>query len=266
MHASLFRAFVFAAALLLLVPACRRGASQSSASSPSPVVVVVTATPSASASASSGSPESLVTADPALASQRNAARRSRRIGETDRTRSVGHTASVSAAGEVPEGTILRVAFDQTISSATAHIGDRIRGRLLDDLVDDAGRVAAPAGARVEGSVEDAAPSGRLSGQARLAFRLTDLDVGGRDVPVATSEYRHVSESHTRHDAEYIAGGAAVGALVGQLVGRDTSSTLKGAAAGAAAGTGAAAATGAADVEIQAGRTVAFTLQRPLRLR
>jgi hypothetical protein len=54
-------------------------------------------------------------------------------------------------------------------------------------------------------------------------------------------------------------------LHGQVLGCDSQSTLLGAAAGAAAVTGAAAATGQLDFEIQAGRTVAFTLEEPMRL-
>ena len=256
--------------LVLVAAGCRRDNSQASGTAANPVVVVVTATPAPSA-AEAAAP--VVSADPMIASQRNAARRrSHRPADSAAVRGepaerTGGTASISRAGaEVPAGTILRVAFDQTISSANSRPGDRIRGRLLDDLLDDDGRVAAPAGTRVEGRIENAAASGRLSGTAQLAFRLTDLFAGGRDIPISSSVYRNEGESHTRHDAEYIAGGAAVGALVGQLVGRDTQSTLKGAAAGAAAGTGVAAATGAQNIEIQAGRTVAFTLEQPLRVR
>ena len=168
--------------------------------------------------------------------------------------------------EVPEGSILRVAFDRTISSATAKEGDTVRGQLLDDLTADDGVLVAPSGSRVSAKIERAVASGRLGGQAELAFRLVDVTpAGGRTVPVSTSAYEHHGESHTGHDATYIAGGAAVGALLGQLIGRDTKSTVIGTAAGAAAGTGAAAATGNLDVQVEAGRTVAFTLEQPLRL-
>jgi hypothetical protein len=169
--------------------------------------------------------------------------------------------------EVPAGSILRVAFDKTISTATATAGDTVSGETLDDLLAADGAVVAPSGSRVVGRIEQATASGRLGGQAALVFRLVELTPeGGRPVPISTSAYQRQGESHTKHDATYIAGGAAVGALLGQLLGKDTKSTVLGTAAGAAAGTGVAAATGQLDFEIQAGRTVAFTLEQPLRLR
>jgi hypothetical protein len=146
--------------------------------------------------------------------------------------------------EVPSRSILRVAFDKTISTATAKSEDTVAGELLDDLLAADGTVVAPSGSRVLGRVEQAAASGRLGGQAELSFRLVELTpTGGRPVPISTSAYQRKGEAHTKHDTEYIAGGAAVGALLGQILGRDSQSTLLGAAAGAAAGTGAAAATG-----------------------
>ena len=86
------------------------------------------------------------------------------------------------------------------------------------------------------------------------------------IPIQTSAYERVGQTHTKRNVEYIAGGAAVGAIVGQVLGRDSGSTLKGAAAGAAVGTGVAAATGDLDFTIDAGRTVAFTLEQPVRVR
>ncbi len=167
---------------------------------------------------------------------------------------------------MPTGTILRVAFEKTISTAAATPGETYRGELLDDVLAEDGTVVAPSGSRVVGKVENAVASGRLGGQAELKLRLVELATArGSSVPISTSAYERKGESHTKHDAEYIAGGAAVGALLGQLIGRDTKSTLEGAAAGAAAGTAVGAATGQLDFEIQAGRTVAFTLEQPIRL-
>ena len=249
----------------------RSEAQPAPASGPDPsapaVTPTLTATPQASALP--------VTADPIAVSQANAERRRQhRItpGESSPAASDkvgvprGDSREPPREHEVPEGTILRVAFDRTITSATAKAGDSTRGELLDDLVAADGVLVAPSGSRVAAKVEQATASGRLGGQAELVFRLSELTPsGGRTVPVSVSAYEQKGESHTRHDAGYIAGGAAVGALLGQIIGRDTKSTLLGTAAGAAAGTGAAAATGKDDVQVEAGRTVAFTLEQPVRL-
>jgi hypothetical protein len=167
---------------------------------------------------------------------------------------------------VPAGTILRVAFDEPISTATARTGDTVQGRVLDDVLAEDGSIVAASGSRVTGRIEHAVDSGKLGRPAELKFQLTELETRGGPVPIRTSSYERVGETHTKHNVEYIAGGAAVGAILGQVLGKDTQSTLKGAAAGAAIGTGVAAATGDLDFTIDAGRTVAFTLEEPIRIR
>jgi hypothetical protein len=218
----------------------------------------------------------VVTADPVVVSQRNATRRraaSQRKTTSDRSGRPGYSEekppaqqpSSARAHVVPEGTILRVAFDEPISTATAKIGDTVRGRVLDDVLADDGTVVAASGSRVVGKIENVIDSGKLARRAELRFRLTDLETRAGTVPIHTSAYERVGDPHTKRNVGYIAGGAAVGAIVGQVLGRDTDSTLKGAAAGAAVGTGVAAATGDLDFTIDAGRTVAFTLEEPLRI-
>jgi hypothetical protein len=221
----------------------------------------------------------VVTADPIVVSQRNAAKR-RTVRETRKTSSSATSstregrpgyseergAPARAAREIPQGTILRVAFDEPISTATAQVGDTVRGKLLDDVLADDGAVVASSGSRVTGKIEHVIDSGKLARPAELRFRLTDLETRSGMVPIQTSAYDRVGKTHTKRNVEYIAGGAAVGAIVGQVLGKDTESTLTGAAAGAAVGTGVAAATGDLDFTIDAGRTVAFTLEQPVRVR
>ena len=215
----------------------------------------------------------VVTADPVVVSQRNATRRraaSQRQTTSDRSGRPGYAEEkpppARAAQVVPEGTILRVAFDEPISTATAKIGDTVRGRVLDDVLADDGTVVAASGSRVVGKIENVIDSGKLARRAELRFRLTDLETRAGTVPISTSAYERIGDPHTKRNVGYIAGGAAVGAIVGQVLGKDTDSTLKGAAAGAAVGTGVAAATGDLDFTIDASRTVAFTLEEPLRVR
>ena len=215
----------------------------------------------------------VVTADPVVVSQRNATRRraaSQRQTTSDRSGRPGYAEEkpppARAERVVPEGTILRVAFDEPISTATAKIGDTVRGRVLDDVLADDGTVVAASGSRVVGKIENVIDSGKLARRAELRFRLTDLETRAGTVPISTSAYERIGDPHTKRNVGYIAGGAAVGAIVGQVLGKDTDSTLKGAAAGAAVGTGVAAATGDLDFTIDAGRTVAFTLEEPLRVR
>ena len=163
------------------------------------------------------------------------------------------------------GTPIPVVLRQTVATATARAGDHIDGELARDITVN-GRTVVPQGSRVAGRVVSVTPSGTLTQPAALDFTITELTTpAGARVPITTSHYRRKGETHTKHEAEYIAGGAAVGALLGQAIGRDTQSTLIGTAAGAAAGTGAAAATGKLDFQVEAGRTVSFTLRKATRV-
>ena len=264
---------ILTGALLAGSAACQRKATET-------VVVAPTAGPVPAAAYTpipglQPADTSVITADPVVVSQRNAVKRKTRRTTSSQTSTregrPGYSeerpaARAGAAREIPEGTILRVAFDEPISTATAQVGDSVRGRLLDDILADDGAVVAPSGSRVTAKIENVVSSGKLARPAELRFRLTELETRAGTVPIQTSAYDRVGKTHTKRNVEYIAGGAAVGAIVGQILGKDTDSTLKGAAAGAAVGTGVAAATGDLDFTVDAGRTVAFTLEQTVRVR
>jgi len=163
------------------------------------------------------------------------------------------------------GTRIPVTLGQTISTATARAGDHVEGELTRDITIN-GTVVAPKGSRVEGRIVSVSPAGALSGVASLDFTMTELiPPGGQPIPITTSHYSRKGQTHTKHEVEYIAGGAAVGALLGQALGRNTQSTVEGTAAGAAAGTAVSAATGKLDFQVEAGRVVTFTLRRTIRI-
>lgn len=279
-----------AGALVFGAVACKQKTTETTvATNPDAGAVTTTTTTTTTTSTSAGTltttgaafvppADTVITADPVVVSQRNATRRRAATQSRRSTTSTGRPGyseerpapqsapAASATREVPSGTIVRVAFDEPISTATAKEGDTLRGRLLDDLLDEGGRVAAASGNRVVARVEHAVDSGKLARPAELRFRLTEIETRGGMTPVQTSAYDRVGKTHTKRNVEYIAGGAAVGAIVGQVLGKDTESTLKGAAAGAAVGTGVAAATGDLDFTVDAGQTVAFTLEAPIRVR
>jgi hypothetical protein len=267
-----------AGALVFGAAACKK-TETTVATSPDAGAVTTTTTTTTTTTAELVPPTdtAVITADPVVVSQRNATRR-RAASQARSTTSTGRPGyseerpapqsapAPVAAREVPSGTIVRVAFDEPISTATAKVGDTVRGRLLDDLLDEGGRVAAPSGSRVVGTVEHVVDSGKLARPAELRFRLTEIETRGGMTAVQTSAYDRVGKTHTKRNVGYIAGGAAVGAILGQVLGKDTEGTLTGAAAGAAVGTGVAAATGDLDFTVDAGQTVAFTLEEPMRVR
>jgi hypothetical protein len=269
---------VLTAALVVGSAACQKK-TETAVVTAAPTAAPVAVAPATPVPGLQPADTSVITADPVVVSQRNAVKRraagqSRRSASAERSPREGRPGyseergappAARAAREIPRGTILRVAFDEPISTATAKVGDTVRGRLLDDILADDGTAAAASGSRVTGKIEHVVDSGKLARPAELRFRLTDLETKSGTVPIQTSAYDRVGKTHTKRNVEYIAGGAAVGAIVGQVLGKDTESTLKGAAAGAAVGTGVAAATGDLDFTIDAGRTVAFTLEQPVRV-
>jgi hypothetical protein len=272
------------AATLGLAAACRKTETTTTAAAVTPetgmttTTTTTTTTTSTAADASGLVPvdSAVVTADPVIVSQRNATRRRTASQAKPASSSSNRSGRPGSSEErlpparaervVPEGTILRVAFDEPISTATARIGDTVRGRVLDDVLADDGSIVAASGSRVVGKIENVVDSGKLARRAELKFRLTDLETRAGNAAIHTSAYERVGDPHTKRNVGYIAGGAAVGAILGQVLGQDTDSTLKGAAAGAAVGTGVAAVTGDLDFTIEPGRTVAFTLEEPLRVR
>ena len=83
---------------------------------------------------------------------------------------------------VPADTVISVVLDQTISSKTAHAGDKFSAT-IESPVDIEGKVAIPKGARADGVVKDAKAAGRFKGGATLALELTSVTVAGRDYEV-----------------------------------------------------------------------------------
>ncbi|HEX9149285.1 MAG TPA: hypothetical protein VF958_09015, partial [Thermoanaerobaculia bacterium] len=131
---------VLAGALVLGSAACQKRVET--------VVVVVTPTagpvPAAAYTPLPGlqpADTSPITADPIVVSQRNAVKR-RTATQSRKASSASASATregepaepLRAAKEIPQGTILRVAFDEAISSAMAKVGDTLRGKLLDDVL------------------------------------------------------------------------------------------------------------------------------------
>ena len=96
----------------------------------------------------------------------------------------GLTSVMGLASTIPPGTEVHVRLGQTIKSDKAKPGDVWMGTLASDLVVD-GVTIAKRGATVGGRVVDAQASGRPSGAAEIALKLTSVTVDGRPVPVLT---------------------------------------------------------------------------------
>ena len=116
-----------------------------------------------------------------------------------------------------------------MSSATAQVGNRFHGFLDQDVAAN-GRMMAPQGTKVFGVVSAVDSGSKMKGQPTLSVALTDIEVGGRVLPIKTQPLN--ASGGTASGAKKLVGGAAVGATIGAIAGGG-----EGAAIGAAVGTG-----------------------------
>jgi hypothetical protein len=100
----------------------------------------------------------------------------------------------------------------------------------------------------------------MGGQPALALELTDVEVGGRVVPLTTDPARFSGEA--KKPGKKIVGGAALGAGIGGIIDGGEGAG-KGAAVGAVTGLAAAAASPGNQVAVAAGTAVEFRLARAL---
>ncbi len=146
-----------------------------------------------------------------------------------------------------------------ISSAKAQAGQRFQGNLDADLVAD-GRVVATRGTRAYGRVVEAKAGTGMGGQPSLALELTDIEVGGRVVPLKTDPQKFSAEA--KKPGKKIIGGAALGAGIGGIIDGGEGAG-KGAAIGAVVGVASAASSPGNQVAVAPGTAVEFRLAQPL---
>jgi len=162
---------------------------------------------------------------------------------------------------LPDGTLLRVRLDHAVSTATHRAGDSFTATLVEPLR-EGDRVLIPKGARILGRVRQAAPSGRLKGQAVLTLAPERVEWAGHSVEVAARGWTRASSPHRRRNMTWIGGGSGAGALIGALAGGGAGAAI-GAGAGAAAGLAGAAATGRKQVSVPAETLLTFRLRAPV---
>ena len=165
---------------------------------------------------------------------------------------------------IPADTPIEVVLDQTISSKTAHAGDKFTAT-VESPVEIEGRVAIPKHARAEGVVREAKSAGRFKGGAVLSLALTSVTVNGKDHEIETSAPTMASKGKGKRTAVMVGGGAAGGAAIGAIAGGGKGAGI-GALIGAAAGTGGAGLTGNRDITLGAETPLEFKLLQPVKIR
>ena len=165
------------------------------------------------------------------------------------TRVVGLVAlaSLTAIGQegktvtIPAGTSLLVKLDNAVSSSDKP-GTKFSGVLQGDLASN-GVAAVKAGSAVYGEVKDAKKAKRVRGKAAVTFALTQVNINGQLVTIATEPIQDIAASSTKKTAKGAAAGAAIGAIAdggegagkGAAIGAGVSAVKKGESAGSKAG-------------------------------
>jgi hypothetical protein len=164
---------------------------------------------------------------------------------------------------VPQDTALRVSLDRTISSNQSRPGDHFEATVVNPVVVD-GKTVIPEGARAEGMVVDARPSGHLRGRAELRLVLDAVDVNGTTYDVRTTSFNDRGRNHKKRNWALIGGGAGGGALIGALAGGGKGALIGG-PIGAGAGTAVAYFTGKKDIRLPAETRITFRLAEPITI-
>jgi hypothetical protein len=159
------------------------------------------------------------------------------------------------------GTPIKVRTQTEISTKSAKTGDTFSANLSEAIVVD-GKVIAPRGSRVSGTVVESDPGGRVKGVATISVRLTEMRVGDRNVAVQTRAIAREAHATKRKDAVKVGIGAGIGAAIGALAGGGEGAAI-GAASGGAAGTGVVLATHGDPAVIASESLLTFKLSAPV---
>ncbi len=162
---------------------------------------------------------------------------------------------------VKEDSVIGIRLEQSVSSETAKVEDRVTARVTRDVTVD-GRTAIPAGSKLEGTVTAVTPGGRFKERARLGVRFHSLVLAdGAKLPLQTETIYRDGDSPTGDATAKIGASAVVGAIIGAAIGGKKGAAIGG-AAGAAGGTGAVMAGGNKDATIAAGVPLTVRLTSP----
>jgi hypothetical protein len=159
---------------------------------------------------------------------------------------------------------LGIRLDQTLSSATAKLEDRVTATVSRDVIVN-GRTVVPSGTRLEGNVSLVQPGNKFKGRARLGVRFHTLVLAdGLRVPIQTEAVYRDGESATGSTVTKVGAGVTAGSILGGMLGGKRGAII-GAGVGAAGGTAAVMASEAKDVVIDSGTPLNVRITSPVTL-
>ncbi len=165
---------------------------------------------------------------------------------------------------LPEGTVLNVRLNETISTKNNNPGDRFSGT-VEEPVEVGGKVVVPKGSTVTGTVTDVKALGKIKGAARLRIALDSLTIKNAKYDIQTTSVARAQKGKGKRTAEFGGGGAAAGAVIGALAGGGKGAAI-GALVGGGAGLAGGAFTGNKDIVLPAETLLSFKLLKPVDIK
>lgn len=165
---------------------------------------------------------------------------------------------------VKADSVIGITLDQSLSSATAKIEERVTALVSRDVTVD-GRTVLPINTRLEGSVMLVEPGSKFKGRARLGIRFhTIVLADGQKVPIQTEALYRDGESATGSTAAKVGTGAAAGAILGAVIGGKRGAII-GAGVGAGGGTAAVVAGNPKEALLPRGTALTMRLTDPVTI-
>jgi hypothetical protein len=164
---------------------------------------------------------------------------------------------------LPPGTLLQLRTSEPVDSKRAKDGEPVQFMVIQDVT-AGGVLAIPRGAVVHGVVSEHknVGSGSLGGNSTLALTLTSLDLGGRNYPLASDQFKVKAPNKAGQTVGSALTGGVIGTIIGCAVGRGVGCAI-GAGAGVAGGTAIGAAEPGYRAWIPAEALVTFHLAAPI---
>ena len=114
--------------------------------------------------------------------------------------------------KLKEDTVIGIRIDQTVSTDSSRVDDRITARVIRDVTVD-GHTAIPSGARLEGIVSIVERMPHTADRRRLGIRFTTLILpDNKRVAIQTDQIFRESDV-SAEPAAAVSGGAALGAMI-----------------------------------------------------
>ena len=167
---------------------------------------------------------------------------------------------------LPAGTEIQVRNDQTINSQNAAEGRTFPATIVQDVLDDRGRIVIPRGTPAQLVIRQVNEGGTTN-NGNFMLDLDTVSVNGRQYRVSTTDLEARDQNgigKNKRTGEYVGGGAVLGTLLGAIAGGGKGAAI-GAIAGAAAGGGAQVLTKGHEIRVPVETVLRFRLDQPLHL-